>query len=199
MALFSLATGVRFPSCLSRDHSVFLRMDRIADNSEETDAIFFFRRWMEETIEYNTTRMNMAKIAHRYCGSNRDAGRLLIDSTIQEIIMPGLSIVFPHFPMMELSMVSPLRMQLTRVLDRISLFRHRIHPVKRAPGELGSMWFPSPGTSPAREIPGFRCALSKCRTCDEHSGIMQNKECRRPFLAGESVEFIPAREVRYVF
>jgi hypothetical protein len=109
MALFSVATGVRFPSCLSRDHSVFLRMDRIADNSEETDAIFFFRRWMEETIEYKTTRINMAKIGPRYFGSNRDAGRLVIDSTIQEIIMPGLSIVFPHFPMMALSLFSPLQ------------------------------------------------------------------------------------------
>lgn len=109
MALSSLATGVRFPSCLSRDHSIFLRIDRIAETSEETDAIFLFRRLMDETIEHRTTRINRAKIGHRYFGSNRDAGRLVIESTIQEMIMPGLSIVFSHIPMMALSLFSPLQ------------------------------------------------------------------------------------------
>ncbi|MDH3382503.1 MAG: hypothetical protein OEM42_00420 [Deltaproteobacteria bacterium] len=104
-----MAPGVRFLSFLSRDHSIFLTMDRIADNSEETDAIFLFRRLMDETIEYKITRTNKAKIGPPNFGSNREAGRLVIASTIQEIIMPGFSIVFPHFPMMEMSMFSPLQ------------------------------------------------------------------------------------------
>ena len=64
---------------------------------------------MEEMIEYKTTRTNRAKIGPPYFGSNREAGRLWIASTIQEIIMPGFSIVFPHFPMTEMSMFSPFK------------------------------------------------------------------------------------------
>jgi len=101
MALSSFATGERSPSGLSRDHSIFLRIDRIADNSEEKDSILLFRRLTDEMIEYKTTRTNRAKRGPPYLGSNRDEDRLVIDSTIQEIIVPGLSIVFPHIPMTE--------------------------------------------------------------------------------------------------
>ena len=101
MALSSFATGEWSPSGLSRDRSIFLRIDRIADSSEEKDSIFLFRRLMDEMIEYRTTRTNRTKSTPAYFGSNRDEDRLVIDSTIQEIIVPVLSIVFPHIPMTE--------------------------------------------------------------------------------------------------
>jgi len=107
MSFSSLSPGGRFASILPRDDSIFLRVDRIADNSEEADAICLFRRLIDETIEYKITKTKTAKSTPPYAGSNRDADRLVIASYIQDISMPGFSIVFPCIRRMELSMPSP--------------------------------------------------------------------------------------------
>jgi hypothetical protein len=107
MVLSSFAPGKLSPADLSRDNSILLRIDRIADNSEETDAIFLFRPLRDEMIEYKITRASMARTGPPYFGSSKVAGRLVIDSTIQEIIVPGLSIVFPHIPMTECRLFLP--------------------------------------------------------------------------------------------
>ncbi|HSL99399.1 MAG TPA: hypothetical protein VK944_04640, partial [Candidatus Limnocylindria bacterium] len=129
---------------------------------------------MEETIEYKTTRINMAKIGPRYFGSNRDAGKLVIDSTIQEIIMPGLSIVFPHFPMMALSLFSPLQDSIdTGAIQNIAFSAP--HP----PREAGAGGIQDPVVSLPRDVASMR--NSRFSVCP-----LEIRDLRLPF--GDNAE-----------
>src|SRR4030065_539688 len=78
MSLSSRSPGGRFASILPRDDSIFLRVDRIADNSEEADAICLFRRLIDETIEYKITRTKTAKSTPPQFRSKRDADKGVI-------------------------------------------------------------------------------------------------------------------------
>jgi hypothetical protein len=104
----SLSSGERFASNFSRDHSNFLRVALIADNSEEADARRLLRRLMDETIEYSIIKIKTAKITPQVFGLDSDAIMLAIASDIQEMTKPEVPIVFPCVTAMSLSIFSLL-------------------------------------------------------------------------------------------
>ena len=108
MSFPSLSSGERSASNFPRDHSNFLRVALIADNSEEADARRLLRRLMDETIEYSIIKIKTAKITPQVFGSDSDAIMLAIASDIQEMNKPEVPIVFPYVTAMSLSMLSPL-------------------------------------------------------------------------------------------